>query len=1045
MDDVSERLSATLDKEEMLYNSLALIVQLYTDKSHFLYELLQNAEDAGAHHVKFVQYDDRLELFHDGKPFSFSNLKALRDVCKSDKVKDLNKIGEFGVGFKSVFSICKNVELYSEPSNYREEAPESESEFAISIEDFYRIRKISKRTLESPYTTKFVFPYAVGLDFTGYTTERELKQKVAEKLQDLGITTLLFMKNLRSIEYKIKIGEYNKVGRYSLVSKRFNDHCVLISPRSERVDQTEQTSKKTEPSYLKFSRALDAYSHRTVDIAFAVIPNEKNEFECIRLEQSKVSVYFPTLMDSNLGFIVQGPYRTTPNRESIPNDNDDNANIASQTATLLKEALIELKKRGWLNLSFIRTLPLVKLSNNENKIYDVLYNQVLELFRNPALELLPCHNGGYVSARFAKLPRNEKMLELFDDETLTKLLREGTSNCRWLPSCITETSEKYKSLYSYLRSQLDVKLIRPDDLRNYIEKNSGFLHGRTNDWLVGFYELLSSIRGEFDKRKADSNYLTSAIIKILDGTFAAAYTRNSNQQLVPNVYLPTGEIQPHGLNFVHKEIYKLCKDFFESVAQIPSPDDLALFINDVKYRYSGEYIFKEHSHVEDVNNLLAFIERDKGNHELSGVIERDFLLLCTDGKMRNAHRENVYLCRTERLLIEDFFCNIADDVYFVDSNFYGSHQISDDQLCRLGVRCSFMINEDVISGDWEQGTRGRKPQWKTKDSFRRELSILHLEKALKYIKTHPLASDSILKSKTIFSILMENRNRLEGTLYIGVENREETAECSMLKSIKRFVGNWLYTKNRTWAAPKQIVASELSSEIYGMLTKHTEFYRSLGFKMSETEEVQRLKESTHPKVLAAYFESEIRRMYQMSPAELSERLRVHNNPPAVQLRCNFPSIPVKNWDMLMRHAREALYFAEPTRYEKVCRSVRVTKPIEEILAYLRGMYQIEGRDEYVCQMCKGSYTNTVKTQMFNDITEELIPLHLLLCPNCAAKYRNHRNNQNNIKIFRYKILSLNKELFTRDNHISINIGTDELCFTQIHIAEIQTLLRMRKR
>ena len=50
------------DKDGMLHRALEKIIQLYTDRAHFVYELLQNAEDAGASMVKFVQYPDRLEM-----------------------------------------------------------------------------------------------------------------------------------------------------------------------------------------------------------------------------------------------------------------------------------------------------------------------------------------------------------------------------------------------------------------------------------------------------------------------------------------------------------------------------------------------------------------------------------------------------------------------------------------------------------------------------------------------------------------------------------------------------------------------------------------------------------------------------------------------------------------------------------------------------------------------------------------------------------------------------------------------------------------------
>jgi hypothetical protein len=103
---IAEKIIENQDREGMLRRSLERIIQLYTDKSHFVYELLQNAEDAGAKNIKFIQYADRLEVFHDGRPFTQANLQSLCDIGKSDN-RDLKQIGEFGVGFfKSGFGIC---------------------------------------------------------------------------------------------------------------------------------------------------------------------------------------------------------------------------------------------------------------------------------------------------------------------------------------------------------------------------------------------------------------------------------------------------------------------------------------------------------------------------------------------------------------------------------------------------------------------------------------------------------------------------------------------------------------------------------------------------------------------------------------------------------------------------------------------------------------------------------------------------------------------------------------------------------------------------
>lgn len=137
MSNIADRVRTAQDKDGMLRRALERIIQLYTDKSHFVYELLQNAEDAEATSIRFIQHSDRLEVLHDGKPFTSANLQGICDIGKSDKVDNLNQIGEFGVGFKSVFGICDTVRLYSEPAHYRGEMVGDAVPFAVKIKGLH--------------------------------------------------------------------------------------------------------------------------------------------------------------------------------------------------------------------------------------------------------------------------------------------------------------------------------------------------------------------------------------------------------------------------------------------------------------------------------------------------------------------------------------------------------------------------------------------------------------------------------------------------------------------------------------------------------------------------------------------------------------------------------------------------------------------------------------------------------------------------------------------------------------------------------------------
>ncbi len=54
---------------------LSFLERLYTDRTHFIFELLQNAEDAEASKILFKLFEDRLEVKHNGRLFNLQSVK----------------------------------------------------------------------------------------------------------------------------------------------------------------------------------------------------------------------------------------------------------------------------------------------------------------------------------------------------------------------------------------------------------------------------------------------------------------------------------------------------------------------------------------------------------------------------------------------------------------------------------------------------------------------------------------------------------------------------------------------------------------------------------------------------------------------------------------------------------------------------------------------------------------------------------------------------------------------------------------------------------
>jgi Transglutaminase-like superfamily len=86
--------------------------RVYTDPGHFFFELMQNAEDAGARRWDVTIDDRRVTVWHDGEAFDAKDVVGVLSIGQTTKRKD--QIGFFGVGFKSVYEVCERPQIYSQ-------------------------------------------------------------------------------------------------------------------------------------------------------------------------------------------------------------------------------------------------------------------------------------------------------------------------------------------------------------------------------------------------------------------------------------------------------------------------------------------------------------------------------------------------------------------------------------------------------------------------------------------------------------------------------------------------------------------------------------------------------------------------------------------------------------------------------------------------------------------------------------------------------------------------------------------------------------------
>ena len=379
-----------------------------------------------------------------GAPFDEADVRGICGIAQSTKATDLTEIGRFGIGFKSVYAFTDQPEVHS-----------GDEDFAI---ESYVWPKAVPGIYPMDYDeTVFILPFK---DESAYS-------EINEGLKSLDAATLLFLSQIEEIAWVNDQGESGRITR-TTESLDGDVHKVSISTCTDQ-----DTSSRSE--WLVFSRPVvseTVSSTMTVDIAFS-LNSESGE---IRPEtNAKLYTYFPTHLETHVGFLMNGPYRTTLNRENIPPHDTWNKSLVSATAELLVHSLRWLRDNDRLDLGTLRCLPLEGWRFMRGLVAPLFEKTKSALASEP---LLPKFGGGYVSGNRALMARTAELRDLFSPSQI-RPYAEG-----WLCNKIRGNP----TLQSYLTTYLEVPNIRPEPVIRGLDRTS--LEAQTDEWIVKLYRFL---------------------------------------------------------------------------------------------------------------------------------------------------------------------------------------------------------------------------------------------------------------------------------------------------------------------------------------------------------------------------------------------------------------------------------------------------------------------------------------------------------------------------------------------------------------------------
>lgn len=513
--DIQLKLSASL-QDPRLSGVNDVISNLYRDDAHFVYELLQNADDQGATCANFFLHKDELIFVHNApKHFTITDpathvadrdagrlgdVNSILSIASSSKTgrKDEVPIGKFGLGFKSVFLYTDEPEIFDENIRF------SISHYIVPnlIECDHPLRKRNE--------TLFRFRFKTGQEEKAY-------REIGSKLMEL-VNPLLFFNHLRKIGWETA----ETSGYYVL-----EDVGTVCKGRKLRYEAvSEESSHQSE--FWKFERPIPAGRGLSIAVVYVVENRE------LVLTHQPLYCYLPTANETNLPVILHAPFKLTGNRESIIAHDPHNLEMIRELASLLVESLRDIcvlgeqLHRPWIDDNILQFLPLseevARVGTTASLDLSPLTNAVLEAVRGGAM-LWCAQLERYLPIASAYVADNSYLSEVYPSSLLASIFHK---ECGWvLPSLTAEI----KRGTSYVKL-LGIEHITPEKILRKVTPE--LLGEQSEEWLKQLYRSLVKVPNLWDKGE-DPFLRYKQIILTSTGSFEAPFTKGN---VTSNVHLP---------------------------------------------------------------------------------------------------------------------------------------------------------------------------------------------------------------------------------------------------------------------------------------------------------------------------------------------------------------------------------------------------------------------------------------------------------------------------------------------------------------------------
>lgn len=382
---------------------------IYTDNTRFLYELLQNADDAscksGALKFQIDFIEDYMIVSHEGKPFNEDDIESICSIGDGSKSADSEQTGFKGIGFKSVFAYSDLVIIKSGEYCFKFDKQES-SDVWLDMwgnqEEWQQKRKLKNKSTKVNLPWQIIpinslLPDCITSNIVnGFNVStiirckkiNELKESVKNLFSSAELILFLRSQKVEIIVntdsplhiVKQNIGEITSIARDGEIINEWLMHTTIPFEVPSGVREQIEEDKDHYPEKLREATKAS--------ISFAISIKE-GKIEKLDSQLNNIYSFLPTSVSHyKFPFIVNSNFITDAGRQNLHQDYVWNQWLFEALPNHFLNWISQIAIDGKYGLDFLKVISLKSGTNDE---LGSAYNKSMKEAVS-ATKILPNHN-----------------------------------------------------------------------------------------------------------------------------------------------------------------------------------------------------------------------------------------------------------------------------------------------------------------------------------------------------------------------------------------------------------------------------------------------------------------------------------------------------------------------------------------------------------------------------------------------------------------------------------------------------------------------------